>query len=227
MEFSILHVTDIDGIWTKLEFTTNWWICICTQWLDHNSTSFICWNALSNWKSLVLIAFALNLKLQRIAKFTFANSGIKSFQVRAFVKLISKGCFSKCKSLRSMTFESNSELQRIDESAFADCGLMQLLHLNSIQFLSGSAFVNLSLDSISFWPGRYEFQCHELFIEDIAGWSIIRSFGGARTFAIESKIEIICEYCFSYCTSLTSIAFQSISKLHRIEVSALNGMVWQ
>jgi hypothetical protein len=111
-------------------------------------------------------------------------------------------------------------LKQIDEYVFAGSGLIELLLPNSIHFLSGSAFENLSLDSISFWPGRCKFHIHEMFIEDIIGRSLIRYFGRSPTVVIASRIEIVGEFCFSECQSLTSITFEANSKLHRIEESA-------
>jgi hypothetical protein len=125
-----------------------------------------------------------------------------------------------CKSLASLPFESNSKLHRIETFAFAESGLTILALPNSIGFLSGSAFVNVSLDSISFWPGQCEFQVHEMFIEDIAGRSLIRYFGRSTAVVIESRIEIVGEFCFSNGKSLASITIESNSKLPRIEACA-------
>jgi hypothetical protein len=63
-------------------------------------------------------------------------------------------------------------LQRIEESAFSESGLTVLFLPNSIHFFSGSAFMNLFLNSIMFWLGRCDFQVHELLIEHIAGRSL-------------------------------------------------------
>jgi hypothetical protein len=81
--------------------------------------------------------------------------------------------------------------------------------------------MNLSLDSISSWPGRCEFQVHDMFMEDINDHCIIRYFGSSTTVAIESRIEIVSEWCFANCTSLTSVTFDPNSKLRRIDESAL------
>jgi hypothetical protein len=111
-------------------------------------------------------------------------------------------------------------LQRIEEYAFSGSDLTELLFPNSIQFLSGSAIAVLSLNTVSFWPGQCAFQVHELFIEDIGGRSLVHYFGGLSAVMIESRIEILCEFCFYKCNSLTSVTFESNSKLQRIEESA-------
>jgi hypothetical protein len=99
-------------------------------------------------------------------------------------------------------------LQQIGESAFAVTGLTELLLPKSIHFLSGSAIAIPSLNTASFWSGQGDFQVHELFIEDIAGRSVVRYFGRSSAIVTESRTEILCEFCFSNCGSLTSITFE-------------------
>jgi uncharacterized radical SAM superfamily Fe-S cluster-containing enzyme len=166
------------------------------------------------------VTFESNSRLQRFEEYAFAGSGLKAIQVPASVEVLCSQCFSECKSLTSVTSESNSKLQRVEESAFAGSGLTDLFLPNSIHFLSGSAIAVSSLNTVSFWPGRCEFQVHELFIEDITGRSVVRYLGRSSAIVIESRIEILCESCFFKCESLTSVTFESNSKLHRIEESA-------
>jgi hypothetical protein len=158
--------------------------------------------------------------LHRIEESAFAESGLTTIEVPSSVEVLCKYCFSNCTSLISVTFESNSKLQRIENSAFAESCLTELFLQNSIHFLSGSAIAVSSLNTISFWPGQCDFQVHELFIEDITGRSLVRYLGSSSEIVIKSRIEILCESCFSHCESLTSIIFESNSKLHRIEESA-------
>jgi hypothetical protein len=168
-------------------------------------------------KSLTSVTFESNSQLQRIEESAFLGSGLRTIEVPASVEVLCNSCFYSCRSLTSVTFESHSKLHRIEESAFAQSGLTDLLLPNSIHFLSGSAIAVSSLNTVSFWPGRCEFQVHEMFIEDIAGGSVIRYFGRSSAIVIESRIEILCESCFSNCRSLTSVTFESNSKLQRIE----------
>jgi hypothetical protein len=50
-------------------------------------------------------------------------------------------------------------------------------------------------------------------IRDISEHQLIRIFGEWRSFRFLSSVEIIREYCFLNCKSLTSIAFEPDSKL--------------
>jgi hypothetical protein len=105
------------------------------------------------------------------------------------VEVLCKYCFSNCKSLTSVAFEFESKLQRIEESTFPGTGLTEFLLPHSLQFLSGSAFVCCALNIVSFRPGRCEFQVHELFIEDIAGQSVVRYLGASSAVVIEPRIS--------------------------------------
>jgi hypothetical protein len=153
------------------------------------SVEVLCKSCFSSCKSLTSVTFEMNSKLQRIEEWAFAESGLTTIQVPASVEVLCKSCFSSCKSLTSVAFEMNSRLQRIEENAFTESGLTELLLSNSIHFLSASAIAVSSLNTISFWPGRCDFQVHELFIEDIAGRSLVRYFGRWSAVVIESRIE--------------------------------------
>jgi hypothetical protein len=161
-------------------------------------------------------------KLHRIDECAFQKSDLKTIEIPASVEVVCKSCFSTCTLLTSVTFESISKLHRIKAFAFQGSDLTQLLLPNSIRFLSGSAFASSSLKSISFWPGQSEFQVSDKFIEDIAGQSRIRYFGKSIRVVIKSKIEIVSEFCFSNCRSLTSVTFESKSKFQRIEECAFH-----
>jgi hypothetical protein len=182
-----------------------------------SSVEVLCKLCFSGCNSLTSITFESDSKLQRIEQCAFQHSDLTTIQIPSSVEVLCKSCFFGCRSLQSVTFESKSKLHRIEDSAFRGSGLTELLLPNSIHFLSGSAFAHLFLNPMSFLSGPCEFRVHEMFIEDIAGRFIIRYFGGSSAVMIESRIKILCEFCFSYCDFLTSIAFESDSKLHRIE----------
>jgi hypothetical protein len=102
-----------------------------------------------------------------------------------------------------------------NDYAFAKSGLTDLLCPNSIHFLSGAGIAISSLNTVSFWSGQCEFQVHELFVDDITGRSVVCYFDRSSAVVIESRIEVLCESCFSNCESLTSVLLASNSKLHR------------
>jgi hypothetical protein len=184
------------------------------------SVEVFCKRCFCNSESLISITFEPNSRLRRIEDAAFAWNGLTEFLVPASVEVLCNCCFLSCTSLKSITFELGSKLQRIEGAAFRGTSLTELSIPNSIQFLSGLAIVGLHLDPISFWSGPCEFQVYEMFIEDITGRSIICYIGQSDKVLIESRIEILIKFSFAYCNSLSTVIFESNSKLQRIEEAA-------
>jgi hypothetical protein len=57
-------------------------------------------------------------------------------------------------------------------------------------------------------------------VQTIDGRLLIRYFGSEKSVVIHSAAEIICESCFAYCESLTSVAFEANSRLCCLEKEA-------
>jgi hypothetical protein len=62
-----------------------------------------------------------------------------------------------------------------------------------------------------------------MFIEDIAGRCLIGYFGRSTAVVIKSRMEIMSESWFANCRLLTSVTFESSSKLQRIDEFAFSG----
>jgi hypothetical protein len=131
----------------------------------------------------------------------------KTIEILHQLKLCANPAFTVAHHLHQFHLTRIRTCIELNKSVFAGSRLTGLLLPTSIHLLSGSAFLNLSLASIVFWPGRCEFQVHEMFIEDVARRSLIRSFGSSTAVVVESRIDIMREWCFSNCTSLTSVTF--------------------
>jgi hypothetical protein len=171
----------------------------------------------SNCHSLSSITFESDSHLQRIEKSAFSSSGLKSIVIPSSVEVLCESCFSRCESLSSITFESDSHLQRIEKSAFSWSGLKSIVIPHSVEFIDSSAFSGLYLDFITISAGQSRFRVCDSFLEDIASRSVVRCFGHCQSVVIPSSIEVLCESCFSYSKSLSSITFESDSHLQRIE----------
>jgi serine/threonine protein kinase len=89
--------------------------------------------------------------------------------------------------------------------------------------IAGSAFNRSKINSISIEEGNERFVIDNDFLLDFDHKTLIRYFGSSSTILIPRNVEILCSSCFSYCQSLSSISFESDSKLERIEVSAFAG----
>jgi hypothetical protein len=129
------------------------------------------------------------------------------------VEILGPKCFSRCVSLSSVTFESNSHLTRIESTAFAYSSLQSILIPRNVQFIDGSAFLDVTLSSISIESGNKIFVVEQDFLIDVLHHKLIRNFSTSWNIEICSDIEILGSDCFSFCESLSSITFESHSRL--------------
>jgi hypothetical protein len=67
---------------------------------------------------LTSVAFESDLKLQRIEKSAFPQSGLTSIHIPASVEVLCERCFSDCESLTSVTFELHSKLREVGVNSF-------------------------------------------------------------------------------------------------------------
>jgi hypothetical protein len=138
------------------------------------------------------------------------------------VEILGSKCFSFCQSLSSITFESNSHLTRIESETFSDSSLQSILIPRNVQFIDGSAFISVTLSSISIESRNNIFVIENDFLIDILHHQLIRSFSSSSSIEIGMNIEILGSNCFSFCESLSSISFESNSLLTLIESKAFS-----
>jgi hypothetical protein len=133
------------------------------------------------------------------------------------VEILGSKCFLSCKSLSSITFESHSYLTRIESEAFSFSSLQSIVIPRNVQFIDGSAFVNVTLSSISIESGNGIILIEKDFLILVLNHKLIRNFSELSTIEIGRNIKMLGSFCFSYCKSLSSITFESNSCLTRIE----------
>jgi hypothetical protein len=166
--------------------------------------------------SLTSISFESASKLSRIERKAFSGSGLESIHLPASVEVICGYSFAHCKSLSSVNFDADSRLQRIEEFAFAWTGITEMRIPGGLIFISASAFSAGRLKFLSFYPPSPNFRIKGGLLLDISEKQLILCFGDGREFGIVSSVEVICEWCFFEYKWLTSISFDSDSKLSRI-----------
>jgi uncharacterized protein YuzB (UPF0349 family) len=93
----------------------------------------------------------------------------------------------------------------------------------NVQFIDGFASIGVTLSSISIESGNEIFVIENDFMIDVLHHKLIRNFSRSSNLEIVSDLEILGLSCFSYCTSLSSISFESNSGLIRIESFAFSG----
>jgi hypothetical protein len=172
--------------------------------------------------SLVSIRFESGSQLSQLANRVFSLSGVTSIHLPASITFIGEFCFSGCGSLASITFDPASQLQEIRRNAFDGIPVEALILPGGIRHLSGSAFVGIRLETLSFSPLSMNFTVCDSIVEDISGRCLIRYFGQGDTVRIEWSIERICEGCFMWCASVKSVVFEANTQLSRLEDGAFS-----
>jgi hypothetical protein len=101
----------------------------------------------------------------------------------------------------------------------------------SVVEIDGPAFSSMNLFSIMIEEGNSRLRVSGEFLVNFACGKLIRYnfqfvyfryFGSSRSVTDECNIEILSKSCFPYCTFLSELAFESDSRLRRIEVRAFS-----
>jgi hypothetical protein len=82
---------------------------------------------------------------------------------------------------------------------------------SNIQFLDDSAFIGVTLLSISIESGNDIFALENGLLIDIFDHKLVQNFCESSTIDIGRNIEIVGSNFFAFCKSLSSIAFESNS----------------
>jgi hypothetical protein len=172
-------------------------------------------------EGLKSITFDADSKLKRIEYSAFTRIILKSVHLPASLEMLGEHCFGCCWSLTAITFGSPSKLEPIQKQAFASTPVANFIIPASVTFLTGSAFDVKSLLSFAFSPASPHFRMNESMLEDNSGQVLIRYFDEELSRTLSRSVEVIGESCFAFCTTIELIAFESDSKLSRIEKCAL------
>jgi hypothetical protein len=113
-------------------------------------------------------------------------------------------------------------LTRIESEAFSSSSLESIVIPRNVEFIDGSAFIDVSLSSISIESGNDIFVIEGDLLIDVFHHKLIRNFSLSSSIEIGRNIEILGSKCFSCCESFSSITFESNSHLTRIESEAFS-----
>jgi predicted metal-binding protein len=111
-------------------------------------------------------------------------------------------------------------LTRIESNAFSYSSLQSIVIPRNVQFIDGSAFIDVNLSSISIESGNDILVIEDDFLIDGFHHKLIRNVSKLSEIEIGRSIEILGSKCFSDCKSLSSITFESQSLLTQIESEA-------
>jgi hypothetical protein len=113
-------------------------------------------------------------------------------------------------------------LTRIESEIFSYASLQSIVIPRNVRFIDGSAFIGVTLSSITIEPGNEIFVIENGFLIDVPRHKLIENVSGSSQIEIASHIEILGSGCFSNCKSLSSIIFESNSRLTLIELEAFS-----
>jgi hypothetical protein len=100
-------------------------------------------------------------------------------------------------------------------------------HHHQVQSIDGSAFCGVNLSNYLIECDNRRFVFDKTFLLDIVDHRLIRNLSGMSHITIPRDIEIVGSSCFRECKSLSSISFESNSRLLRIESDAFSGSSFQ
>jgi hypothetical protein len=162
--------------------------------------------------------------LTRIEARAFSDCfSFKSIHLPASVEFLGEASFSSCNSLSSFTFESESKLTQIEAKALSGCNSLPSICLPaSLRTIDGSAFARTDISIIAVEDGNRHLSVSGDFLVDFDCISVIRYFGTDPSVTLSRDIEILGTGCFSACRVLSSLSFESGSKLSRIEANAFS-----
>jgi hypothetical protein len=145
---------------------------------------------------------------------------LKFVVVLSAVVVFGKKTSYECNLLESVVFESGSRRERIAEYAFCDSGVKSIQIRPRLAFIGDSAFLRVSLNSVSISEDHARSHFRDSLLEDLNASPIRRSFACCRSILIRSTIVVLSKPIFRDCTSRESGAFENGSRLGPIEESA-------
>jgi hypothetical protein len=173
----------------------------------------------ANCRNLCSVVFEDGSAASVIHAEAFARCrSLRTMCVPASVVAICDECFRGDVSLWWITFEPNSRLSRIGNDAFQGCWELDSLSLpRYVQELTGLAFpegrnLRLEVDGENCF-----FRICDGFLMDFSGISMIRYLECDGDIVIGRDIERMAQGCFCSCNSLSTVTFESGSKVLVLE----------
>jgi hypothetical protein len=169
-------------------------------------------------RALSLVAFESGSQLSLIGPRVFYDCrSLKSIYVSSGVRTLGECSFFECAHLACVAFDYHSQLSRIDAWTFSHCAQLRSICLPAgLEHVGHSALPWQSLECLRFETGNRHFSVSESAFLVYEGISIVGPVGAVTELAIESDIEELCDRCFAYQSSLSSVSFAPNSRLRRI-----------
>jgi hypothetical protein len=194
--------------------------CIC---IPSSFTSF-CENCFENCEALRTVVFEYDSRLSTIGHSAFCCcSSLLSICIPCRVVTLDVNTFIHCRSLTFVTFESFSKLSSIGPSAFHRCPLASICLPSEVQQIGPSSLTSVIRQNVSIVAANRHLKLEGAFVMDFEGISIQTYFGRDRKLRIPKKVETLSPRSFEGLTGLSSITFESGSRLSCFGWSAFSG----
>jgi hypothetical protein len=139
------------------------------------------------------------------------------------IEVIHRSAFSISREFSAIRFQTNSKLRRIEQSSDSPCYRVCSICIPAfVDAIDGRAFSNSDLREIRIAEGNRHFRVSGGFLLSFDGRLLISYFLRSSNVEIGRDIEVLCKYAFSESVDLSTITFESDSKLRRIESSVFS-----
>jgi hypothetical protein len=168
------------------------------------------------------VIFESGSRLERIEESAFYGSGLKSIEIPSSVIVLGRESLHECKALESVVLQNASLVEPIHRCSFLDSELESVAVGAALPLIDGSAFSNLSLQSLSIPHDHTRFRVCDSFLGNVSWRIIYRYFGACRSVVIPSSVVLLGALCFFDCGFLESVSFETGCRLERIQASAFS-----
>jgi hypothetical protein len=173
-------------------------------------------------QSLSSITFESDSRLKRIESKVFSFSSLQSTVIPRNVESLCSSCFFEV----SIAFINHIWIRFTTEMSWIGCIFIIITSNNcdsmECVIYDRSAFVNMSIDFVLIERRNTIFEMMNRFVIDVQSQKLIRSFSSSSKKTNLRSFSILRLSCFAPCRSLSSITFESDSRLTRIESFAFS-----
>jgi hypothetical protein len=169
-----------------------------------------------------VIHFEANCGLSRIESEVFANcSSLRFITIPSGIRILGDSSFEWCHSL-ILEFEAKSELFCLGRRVVFDGFVESLCIPSFVETLYESTFANADIGDLRVAEGNRHFRVSDGLLLTLDGRFLIHSFNKDEVLTISREVAVVCREAFQGSWN-SAIAFESESKLRRIEAGAFLG----
>jgi hypothetical protein len=186
------------------------------------SVEILCKWCFSDCSSLCTLTFESGSTLIRIKECSFSScSALTSICIPASVEILCRSCFSHCTSISTLTFESGSKVARIEDFSFFSCSRLTSICIpSSLHYFPDVAFSSCNIRTITLDSNHKSLSVSGGFLVDVSEVILLRYMGVRPDVTVGHRITVLGKGCYRNCAYISSLTFEPVSALVRIQRSA-------